>query len=352
MTKKENEEKGEGSIKEPEPVGNTLPMFMLRFVLGSGLLEYDTWFQERHKQSRAKPEGGEKPVGAWSHFLIGDKLHDPRLTLHIAAFGGLEWDKVNKYESQIELSICTLRWWERWNLPRMPEMVKAFRRFKESPGETFLQLEKALGKGVTDQNPTMKFIEDRIQSSLRHCSQSRPKFNIWDCAIDHHQVRLPPEHYRRFDYEANQVNTTVSRSMLHENPWLDVRKIPGRVLETREADEEFLVNRFQLWDAKLRFAEELKELTPTAAKKQLEAHDLLYASPSVEEEQKKKQATRKKTTRKKKTTTTIATKEAREERPAVEIVVVSDSDTDTESSVDGLDLEPVIKDKSSDDTDV
>lgn len=327
-TEKENEDKEEESIKEPEPAGNTLSMFMLRFVLGSGLLEYDTWFQERHKQSRRKPEGEEKPVGAWSHFLIEHKLHDPRLMLHIAAFGGLEWDEVNPYEKAIESNLWELRHWEEKYLPRTIKLTKAFKSFKENPGQPLLQLDEVLCEGLADKNQLMQIIEHRFQSALRGCSQRRPKFNIWDHAIEHLGVRLPEEPHRWSYTEASRINETMSRAMLHADPWLDERRIPGRVTKPDEADEKFLVHRFQLWDAKLRFAEELKKLTPTAAKKQLKEHDLLRPSS------------------RKKTQTTKINDDA-------DVVVIEESsDSDTESSVDGLDLQLTVDDKSSEDTDV
>lgn len=328
-TKKKEEE----AVKEPEPAGNVLSMFMLRFVLGSGLLEYDTWFQERHKQSRAKPEGGEKPVGAWSHFLIGDKLHDPRLTLHIAAFGGLEWDKVNPYERAIEFSLWELRLWEQKYLPRTIKLVKAFKAFKENPGQPFLQLDETLCEGLVDKNQLMQVIEHRVQSTWRSCSQRRPKFNIWDHAIEHLSVRLPESPHRWNYIENSRVNESMSRTMLHADPWLDDRWIPGRVTKPDEADQKFLVHRFQLWDAKLRFAEELKKLTPTAARKQLEEHGLLRPSS------------------RKKTQTKKINDDAAAADVVVEVVESSDSE-DTESSVDGLDLQLTVDDKSSEDTDV
>lgn len=266
--------------KEPEPAANALWMFMFRFVLGSGLAEFDARFQDRKKQ---KPAQGEEK--AWSHFLIEAKLHDPRLTMHIAAFADPRWTVPNQFEDIIVEKMEQLRDWEQTHLIAAPKGIRAMERFKQNPGETFLQLDEALG----DQHQLMLLVEDQVRMAVRRCNNKRPRFNIWDWAIETLDVLVTDSPRWNPMFSGPDVVKSMSRGMLHADPWLDDRKVPGilRHGEPLLANEKFLVCRFQLWDAKLRFADELKKLSASAAKKQLEEHGMWSASATAKTRAKK-----------------------------------------------------------------
>lgn len=282
-----------------EPAANALWMFMFRFVLASGLLEHDTRRQEERRakfsaassaspsssssslssaSSSAEDKGKRKkphdedseavPVPApWADFLIEAKLHDPRLTLYVAAFAGPRWVAENPYETEIVRRTEALVGWEK-SIAAMKEISQGFEDLKQNPGEPLQRFDEMLSK---HQLPSaMGQIRDYVRTTLRGFSKTRPRFNIWKFAADARHVEANHRWVSDWDWEISLRRHRASNALLHEDPWRDARflDVDGECV----AGDRFLIERFWLWDAKLRFADELRALNQTRASKQMHEH--------------------------------------------------------------------------------
>lgn len=269
---------------------------MFRFVLASGLLEYDTRRQEEIRQARVaqtsssslEDEEEEEGKGKrkkphlsdtdtddddkdtvpspWANFLAGERLYDPRLTLHISEFAGPKWVAKNPYEVEIVRKTAALVGWEK-QIAAMKEVSQGFEDFERTPGEPLRRFDAVLEKHSLPS--VMGQVRDYVRTTLRSFSKIRPRFNIWKFATDSggRGVKVNRRWVSDWDWELTQRRQRASNALLHEDPWQDERNldVDGECV----ASSEFLVERFWLWDAKLRFADELRALNQTQASKQM-----------------------------------------------------------------------------------
>lgn len=292
MSKKERlEEEEEGApqpAKEAEPAADALWMFMFRFVLASGLLQHEEDRQAARNESfassssssssedkgkRKKPTADESDKDkasstTWASFLIEARLHDPRLTLHIAEFAGPKWVAENPYETAIIRKTEALYEWEK-HVAAMREVKQGFEDLKQSPGEPLQRFEAVLSK---HQLPSaMRELGNVVKTVLHSFSRQRPRFNIWKHASETREVEVHRRWISDWDWELRGRRRAASNALLHVDPWRDVRS-PADVEGTCIASDEFLVERFQLWDAKFRFEDELRALNQARALKQVQEH--------------------------------------------------------------------------------
>ncbi len=288
-SKKERlEEKEEGTpvlAKKAEPAADVLWMFMFRFVLASGLLQHEENRQaarnesfassssaEEEKGKRKKPTAGDDSdddkSSSWAHFLIETRLHDPRLTLHIAEFAGPKWVTENPYETAIIHKTEALREWEK-HVAAMKEVKQGFDDLKKNPGEPLQRLETLLDKHRLPS--AMREVADHIKTIVCTFGRDRPRFNIWKFAIETRKVNCDRRWTPSWDYGLRVRRQAASDALLRIDPWRDVRETAD-VEGIRVANEDFLVERFWLWDAKFRFEDELRALNQARASKEVKEY--------------------------------------------------------------------------------
>lgn len=290
MSKKERlEEEEEGapvSAKEAKPAADALWMFMFRFVLASGLLQHEenrqaarsesfasssSSAEEENKGKRKKPTddgSDDDKSSSWANFLIEARLHDPRLTLHIAEFAGPKWVTENPYETAIIRKTEALREWEK-HVAAMKEVKQGLEDLKKNPGEPLQRLETLLDKHRLPS--AMREVEDHIKTIVRAFGRNRPRFNIWKYATETRELNCDSRWIPLWDHGLRIRRKAASDALLHVDPWRDVRE-PAFVEGTCVANRTFLVERFWLWDAKFRFEDELRALNQARASKEVKEH--------------------------------------------------------------------------------
>lgn len=299
------EESGDDEVKKPQVTGNELWIFMLDFVIASGLQSHDDKVKQRREDRWGQTKTRKRKIGrnddddeeeyrlasakrddsAWEQFLVGPNnrgdnpqlsgstLYDPRLFLTIAYYAcetgdlGQAFD-INPYDQLVLDKIRKLREWEK-KAPLMAiveEKAEALCKVLEPASAAFQKaLHDAMGVNWC-YRASLKGVVERAQ---RHHKGSRPKLVLSHAALFTSQRKGWPEWRGPVPWGSSHkdLHEAATRNMLNDNPWLDVRegRVPGRPSVRIVATPTFLIRRFQYWDAKTRLPEELKELKPPTA---------------------------------------------------------------------------------------